>query len=90
MDKLTEYANEKFMKEGYKHELKISMGAMSPKISKQMGETAIPKKKLQELDRLCDAATLLYIQQIITSKEVDNARRRIIKKLQKLIDQYKV
>ena len=63
--------------------MQIELGAMSPKLSKQLAATKIPKDRLKVLDKLADSRTWLYLHGILTDAESEKAAHRLIAKVQK-------
>ena len=53
--------------------MQIELGAMSPKLSKQLAETKIPKDRLVILDKLADSRTWLYLHGILTDADLRRA-----------------
>lgn len=59
-------------------------GALVPKLSQQL-EGELPKSELKWLDKYADAVTLLKVQSLLSEKEADSARRRIVKRIEQLV-----
>lgn len=59
----------------------LRMGAMSPKLSEQIN--GLPKV----FDEFADAVTLLSVHGLLAGSEAHNARKRIVKKIEKWDDE---
>jgi hypothetical protein len=68
--------------------MKIEISPLSPKLSFQLRETRLEAHKLEMLDLLADA--LNRCEDILTEKEWLRAARRLVRKIQRLLDKEKI
>jgi len=66
--------------------IQIELGVLSPSVSKQL-KGVFPSEKLAIFDRLSDAITRLHIFGLITDGESTRARKRLIKFIQRKLDE---
>ena len=62
----------------------IELGALSPSISEQLAAQGLEQTggdRVDLLDRMADAITLLYLHGYMTAGETERARKRLVKKL---------
>lgn len=62
--------------------LKIEVGALSPKLSKQLAFLKVPKNRLRHLDKLAESVTWCYLHGLITSAEHTRACHKLLAKVQ--------
>ena len=55
----------------------IRFGVLSPKISEQIAGTS------ENYDKDADAIDRLYVRGILSGKETDNARKRLVKRIER-------
>lgn len=60
----------------------IELGALAPKLSKQLRGCRIKPDRLRTLQKLADAVTWCHLHSLISDAESARARRRLIKKIQ--------
>lgn len=65
--------------------ISVQLGALCPKLTEQLKDYA-PADKLEFLDRIADSITLLSLHGIITESQVTPARKRLMKRIEKLIN----
>lgn len=64
--------------------IQIQLGALCPNLSEQLKDHA-PADKLEFLDRIADSITLLSLHGIITESQVTQARKRLMKRIEKVL-----
>lgn len=68
-------------------EIEISLGCYSEKLSKQLAGRIHPDN-LAHFDMDADGITRLYVRGLLTERERDSARKRLIKSIQGALRQY--
>ena len=59
----------------------IELGALCPKLSKQLAGLKVPKDRLRILDKHAHALTWCYVHSLITDAEHSRAGKRLIAKV---------
>ena len=60
----------------------VELGAMSPKLSKQLVGLNVPKDSLRILDKLAESVTWCYLHGLHTEAEHERASRKLLAKVQ--------
>lgn len=63
----------------------VSLGALEPPLVEQLDGLA-DKAKLEQLDRAADAITHLYVHGLLTDRETDAARRRLMARVKRTVE----
>lgn len=65
--------------------LNIVLGAMAPSLKEQLKPFKFKAPVVRRWDKIADATSLMYIHGYISPSVVDQARKRLIKEIQKAI-----
>jgi len=69
-------------------EQQIIFGAISPRLVDQLKGRKIPDSEIVKIQKLADAVTLLRVQGIITDSATHGARKKIMRRITKAINDF--